>query len=144
MKRSARKFVQTPTVYEVGEGKDLSEEKYRAAIKLIGAWFVQIRNTKEPELLAKQSLDRCLAGRTAEDRPWFAAANTSLNGRVRAMCRFDLDTMTPILAATEKKKRERKLRQARERARKLAAKTREASLLTDEVRAEMKAQGINY
>jgi len=144
MKRSSRRFVQTPTIYEVGEGKDLSEEKYRAAIKMIGAWFTQVRVTKEPELLAKQSLDRCLAGKTAKDLPWFAAANTSLNSRVRAMCRFDLDTLTPILAATESKIKERKRDLATRRGKRLAEKVRAGSLLTDEVRAELKAQGINY
>lgn len=139
-KRALRKYVAEPVVYEVG--KDLTQEQYQQAIERIGDWFSQVRNTKEPVLLAKQSLDRCLKGKTSEDRPWYAAATASLNKRVRAMCRFDLDTMTPIYSASEKNKKLREKSRAREKKRRIIEK--ENPLLTDEVRTEMKARGVNY
>lgn len=140
VRKPLRKYVAEPIVYEVG--KDITEEQYQQAIMKIGDWFSQVRRTKEPVLLAKQSLDRCMKGLTSEDRPWYAAATASLNKRVRAMCRFDLDSMTPIYSASEKSKKQRERRRASEKKKRVL--NRENPLLTDEVRTEMRARGINY
>lgn len=133
---------QEPTVYEIG--KDISQEDYNLAVQRIGDWFSQIRSTREPVLLARQTLDRCLKGVTAKGQPWWTAARMSLNGRVRAMCNFDLKTMQPILSSSEKQKRKRERDKKSAKTRREREKQTENKLLTDEVRQELRRQGITY
>jgi len=98
-----------PLAYDVGV--DITPEKYQEAVEKIADWFAQSRNTKEPVAAAKYSLDCCLKGVTPSDgkTPWYGMAKSSLVSRVRSACRFDLDTMLPLITADEKRK-ERKVR----------------------------------
>lgn len=137
---SNKRYIE-PVQYVLGE--DISVEAFEEAVEKIGDWFSVIRTTKEPKMAARQALERCLAGVTASGDKWFAAATASLNSRVRAMCRFDLNTMTPIMKADPKKK-ERSIRNRElTRKRKLGQKAPDP-LLPDELREELKKKGVTY
>jgi hypothetical protein len=97
-----RKRFTEPKRYSVGA--DISEERYNAAVLAIADWFSESRDTKEPALLAKQAVQRCLDGLTADGKPWFGASSATLTARVKIMCRFDLDTMKPLRKASEKQR----------------------------------------
>jgi len=109
-----------PMIYEVGT--DIPIERYQEAIEKIADWFAQTRNTKEPVAAAKYYLDCCLKGVLPSDgkSPWFAMATSTLTARVRSACRFDIDTMTPLITADEKRRarktREKEVAKARKEA----------------------------
>lgn len=113
---SPQRRLLTPKVYKVGE--DITLEKYQEVLVAVTDWFSKIRNTTEPGAKARQSLQECLDGTTSEGQPWFAAANTSLAARIRSKCRYDIETMQPLLAASDRQ------REKKQRERKLAAKRR--------------------
>lgn len=112
----------TPRIYDVGT--DISPEKYQEAIEKIADWFAQTRSTKEPVASAKYYLDCCLKGVTPSDgkTSWYAMATSTLASRVRSACRFDIDTMTPLITATEKQKARKAREKDREKAKKGADK----------------------
>lgn len=112
----------TPIVYVVGD--DISVEQYNELIQKVGDWFSEIRNTKEPVKLAKQTLDACLKGVKPTDptKNWDAAATVSLVTRVRMACRFDMEKMEPLKAADEHTKDRKAKAKAREVAKRVEAK----------------------
>ena len=116
--------IREPMIYEVGT--DVTPEKYQQAIEKIADWFAQTRNTKEPVAAAKYYLDCCLKGVLPKDgkSPWFAMATSTLSARVRSACRFDIDTMTPLMNATDK-------RRARKEREKVVAKARKEAATVD-------------
>jgi hypothetical protein len=116
------RVLREPLVYEVG--KDIAPEVYQEAIDKIADWFAQTRNTKEPVAAAKYYVDCCLKGVTPSDgkSKWFAMATSPLANRIRSACRFDIDTMQPLITADEKKKAKKQREKVREKAKKEAEK----------------------
>jgi hypothetical protein len=139
MPRGGQKLIK-PLVYVVGE--DISAEQYQEAIEKIGDWFAMSRKTKEPVAKAKYSLDCCLKGVVPSDgkSPWFAMATASLASRVRSACRFDIETMTPLVTANEKLRQKK----AKERERAKARKEMEATdpNLPDEYRKKVAGEAV--
>jgi hypothetical protein len=116
------RVLREPLVYEIG--KDISLERYQEAIEKIADWLSQIRNTKEPVAAAKYYVDCCMRGVTPSDgkSKWFAMATSTLTNRIRSACRFDIDTMTPLVTADEKRKARKEKEKLRSRAKREAEK----------------------
>lgn len=128
----------TPIVYIVGD--DISVERYNELIQKVGDWFSEIRNTKEPVKLAKQTLDACLRGVKPTDptKNWDAAATVSLVTRVRMACRFDMDKMEPLKKADEVTKERKAKAKARE-----VAKREESKIETNYPREHSLSAGMD-
>lgn len=120
----ASKAVLRPSVIQYGVPEDLTEAQYAALIQAIGDWFAKIRNTKEPVALARQVIDCCMRGVKPSDgeTPWDSAATAPLAKRIRMACRFDMETMQPIMAASEKSKNRKEKELARQQRKKTTAK----------------------
>jgi len=131
MNKSVRRYVE-PVQYTVGV--DITEERYREAIEKIADWFAQSRQTKEPVVLARQAMQECLEGKKKDGTKWFEMATATLTARVRSKCRFDLETMKPLLNASDRSKRKRQAERNR-LARKRAAGD---PLLPPEIRKDLK------
>lgn len=117
MPRGGKRLIE-PLIYEVGP--DISPERYQEAIEKIADWFAQTRNTKEPVAAAKYYVDCCLKGVTPSDgkSKWFAMAMSPLANRIRSACRFDIETMQPLVTADEKTKAKKAREKEREKAKK--------------------------
>lgn len=129
------RVLREPLVYEVG--KDISAERYQEAIEKIADWFAQTRNTKEPVAAAKYAVDCCLKGLTPSDgkSKWFAMATSPLANRIRSACRFDIETMQPLITADEKKKARKQREKERIKAKREADKVDQN--LPDEYRKKL-------
>lgn len=129
-----------PRIYEVGD--DISPERYQEAIEKIADWFAKSRNTKEPVAAAKYNLDCCLKGVLPSDgkSPWFAMATATLTSRVRSVCRFDIDTMEPLITADEKSKLKKAKEKERLRAKREAEKV--DTNLPDEYRKKVAGEAV--
>lgn len=135
----AQKTFVDPIKYVVG--KDITEERYQEAIQKIGDWFAESRVTREPVAAARLALQECLDGVTKDGKPWFAAALVPFDKRVKAKCRFDLATMTPLRKGTEKtriKKQQQREREARKR-----AKAADDPLIPEDIRKGLR-KGASY
>lgn len=109
------KSVLRPSVTTYAVGEDITPERYEELIRKVGDWFAKIRSTKEPVAAAKFAIDACLAGVKPSDgkTPWDSAATATLQTRLKMACRFDLETMTPLLSASEKTLRKKANEKAR-------------------------------
>jgi len=133
-KQQQQRRLLTPKVYEVGT--DVSEETIVELTLKLADWFAESRlNVKEPSVLARQKIKDCLLGLTSDGSPWFSAANSTFEKRIKMACRFDMETMTPIRMASEASKETRDKKRKRETQRKLAA--REDVNIPDELRKEL-------
>jgi hypothetical protein len=135
----AQRVYRDPRVYQVGV--DISEERYHEALLKIADWFAESRKTTEPALLAKQMFQLCLDGRQKNGQKWWGAGDVSLEGRVKVMCRFDLETMTPLRKASEKTRRKKALEKQAAQKRKLRDKeaARQDPMIPPEVRKTLGA-----
>jgi hypothetical protein len=125
----------TPRVYEIGV--DVTQELINELTLKLSDWLVQSRlDVKEPTVLARQKIRDCLEGLTKDGEPWYSAANSTFETRIKMACRFDVPTMQGILMADQEKKVKRDLRRKREAKKKLAAK--EDSNIPDELRKELR------
>ena len=115
-------------------GTDISEERYNEVLLKLVDWLSESRKTKEPAVLARQLIQECLDGETKDGRPWHSAASATLEARIRAKCRFDIETMQPLRTASEKNK----AKKDRERARKAIKRGEGDTLIPDELRKELR------
>ena len=130
----AQKTFVDPRKYVVGV--DISPEQYQEAILKIADWFSESRVTKEPAAAAKQAVQECLDGVTKEGTPWFAAALVPLANRIKAKCRFDLDTMQPLRKSSEKTRIRKQKDKDREERKRVARA--EDPLIPEELRKDLK------
>lgn len=125
-----------PIVYEIG--KDISQEQFNELVIKIGDWFSQgVRKVKEPNVAARQALERCLKGLKSNDKPWYAAWNMSLANRIKTMCRYDMEKMEPIFQSSPKRQKKRERDDRSEKRRKERARELDTPVLTDAERAAL-------
>lgn len=130
-----QKILVTPKEYEVGV--DISQEALNELILKLTDWFVESRPTvKEPSVLARQKVKDCLEGKTSDGTPWFSAASSTFETRIKMACRFDMSAMRGIRTADEKTKANRDRKKAREK--KLKLERKQDVNIPDELRAELR------
>lgn len=108
------KLVATPVVYEIGT--DLSAEAFEKLVLAIGDWYAESRPAcRQPNVLARQHLLACLRCVKPSDdsQVWKGAQTTSLAGRVRVACGWDMVKMSPLRSGSAKQLRKRQLEKAR-------------------------------
>lgn len=99
-------------VYKVGV--DLTEDEYRTILLKLTAWFEE-RGASKPADRASRYLDACLKGVRPTDptKLWIGAEGHSLRQRIRQACRFDIETMKPILTKADNRRRKKAVLDAR-------------------------------
>lgn len=110
----------TPIVYEVGV--DVSVETYNDLVRKVGDWFAKKRRTKDPASLAKLTIDACLKGVKPSDpsQVWSGAETATFAKRIRMACTFDMETMTPLVTASDLQKEKKDKEKAQQEKKKKA------------------------
>jgi hypothetical protein len=133
----AQKTYVEPRKYEVGP--DISQEKYQELVLAIADWFSKTRRTTEPAAAARKAIQDCLDGLKSDGSKWFEASLASLSARIKIKCNFDLDTMQPLMKASEKQKQKKERERARLERKRL--KDQDDLHIPGELRAEQKQLG---
>lgn len=79
-------------------GVDLTQDRYDEILTALVEWFKEYRPGVEAEPAAKYALDCCMAGVVLKDgkTPWITLAKSTLQARIKAATRFDINTMSPL------------------------------------------------
>lgn len=129
-----QRYIATPRIYEIGV--DITQDAITELTLKLADWFVESRpSNKEPTVLARHKIRDCLEGLTADGKPWYTAASSTFEARIKMSCRFDMSVMAGIRTANEatKDKREKK----KKRAAKAKLKARVDANIPDELRKDM-------
>lgn len=126
-KRRAQRTYREPIAYEVG--KDVTQQQYEELLAKVADWFREWRpEHKEPAADARARIRACLEGKKMDGSPWYSHWGSSFATRMKMLCRFDVDKMTPIRTGDPAK------RAAKQKAKDKATQARLANTATNDER----------